>query len=141
MVVNIWCDGSIEGGNPGGHGVGGYVIKGLSSAPIEGTIDLGQSPTMTNNIAEYSAVVAALEETLNTAYDHNIVPKTVVVHSDSKLVVEQCSDHWQCNNDTLSKLREQVWSICDMFSLSEIEFKWIPREENTEADEISRSLY
>lgn len=141
MVVNIWTDGSIEGGNPGGHGVGGYVIKGLASTPIEGTIDLGTRPTMTNNIAEYSAVVSALEKALNTAYENNIVPKTIVVHSDSKLVVEQCNDHWKCNNETLGKLREQIWNLCDMFSLSEVKFTWIPREENTEADKVSRSLY
>lgn len=141
MVVNIWTDGSIEGGNPGGHGVGGYVIKGLSSAPIEGTVDLGKSPTMTNNIAEYSAVIGALEEALNEAYDRDIIPEKLVVHSDSKLVVEQCSDRWQCNNGTLRRLREQIWNLCEMFSLSEVEFKWIPRAENTEADEVSRSLY
>jgi ribonuclease HI len=140
-ILSIWTDGSIEGGNPGGHAVGGYIIKGMPcSDDITGTVDLGKSPTMTNNIAEYEAVVAALSKAVNRAYSMDHTPAKVVVHSDSKLVVEQCSDRWQCNNEVLRKLRENIWGLCELFDCP-VEFKWIPREENHIADKISRSLY
>jgi ribonuclease HI len=141
--IDVWTDGSIKGGNPGGHGVGGYVIKDKRLPPtvITGTIDLGKSDTMTNNIAEYSAVVAALEELYNNAYKHDRWPDLVVIHSDSKLVVEQCNDNWVCGNTRLRGLRQQIWNLCEELGGCDVRFKWIPREENTEADEVSRSLY
>lgn len=140
-TINVWTDGSIEGGNPGGHGVGGYVIKGMFQDTKTGTVDLGKSPDMTNNIAEYEAVKAALEELVLwwLAY-RDPLSDLVVVHSDSKLVVEQCNDNWNCNNMRLKSLRDDIWGLCDLIDCP-VEFKWIPREENTEADEVSRSLY
>tara|TARA_R110000851_G_scaffold177952_1_gene324851 strand:+ start:82 stop:504 length:423 start_codon:yes stop_codon:yes gene_type:complete len=138
MVINVFCDGSIKGGNPGGHGVGGYVIKHINGKVVTGTVDLGKSPTMTNNVAEYSAVVAALEELV--FQDHVGYSSTIAIHCDSKLVVWQCKDVWQCNNDRLMKMRDDIWMLCGLFAC-DITFTWIPREENTEADEVSRSLY
>lgn len=135
-VINVWCDGSIEGGNPGGHGVSGYIIEG-EGLSLEGVKDLGKHPTMTNNISEYEAVVAALTRLRDEAVEAELI----TIHCDSKLVVEQCSDNWNCNNDRLRALRDTVWSLCDAFPDSEIVFKWIPREENSRADEVSRSLY
>ena len=138
-IVKIWTDGSIKGGNPGGWGVGGFVVQadycGYSNS---GTIDLGKSDTMTNNIAEYSAVVAALKHAICcTVLDS---PTEVAIHSDSKLVVEQCNDNWQCSNFRLSQLRDEIWAMCESFDC-EVTFTWIPREENFLADEVSRSLY
>ena len=146
-VVNIWTDGSIKGGNPGGWGVGGYVIKSPTfSYSSTGTIDLGKSETMTNNVAEYAAVLAALKslmglhETLWMGPHFPAQPAEINIHCDSKLVVEQCNDNWQVNNDRLRKLRDDIWAACDHFE-GEVTFTWIPREDNEEADAVSRSLY
>ena len=144
--IDIWTDGSIKGGNPGGHGVGGYVIKDYRrwyswDITTKGTVDLGKHDTMTNNIAEYSAVVAALQALLGLFNKHNRWPDRVLVHSDSKLVVEQVNDHWKCNNQALSELRDQIWDLCEQFGKCDVVFKWVPREENEEADAASRSLY
>ena len=137
MTLNVFCDGSIEGGNPGGQGASGWVIKGVDGLHMTGAVNLGSHPTMTNNVAEYNAVVEALRMVLTkvtTDYDR------VIVHCDSKLVVEQCNDGWLCNNEVLRGLRETIWHLCEKFGCP-VEFKWIPREENSEADAVSRSIY
>ena len=138
-TLNIWTDGSIEGGNPGGHGASGWVIKGFAQT-VFGTKDLGKSPTMTNNIAEYSAVVGALEWVVKSVIFGGGWFEKVVIHSDSQLVVNQCNDEWNCSAPALSDLRDEVWRLCDKIPV-EVVFRWIPREENQEADEISRSVY
>ena len=86
-------------------------------------------------------MVAALTRLLEVAESSDRWPDLVVVSSDSKLVVEQCNDNWQCNNKRLSALRDQIWNLSNEFSICDVRSKWIPREENTEADEVSRSLY
>lgn len=136
-TINIWTDGSFEKG----HAVGGYVLKGLTPDTIKGTVDLGNSPTVTSNQSEFGAVVAALTELVNVSYELDVTPGHVTLHADSKIMVETCNDNWQCHNTTLAKLRQEIWDLCEMMPLTHIEFKWIPRTENKEADEVSRSLY
>lgn len=137
-LLEIWTDGSIEGGNPGGHGVSGWVVKGLLSIPVTGVKDLGQSPTMTNNVAEYTAVKSALEWVVRTVKTEQF--DKVLIRSDSQLVVNQCNDEWKCNDKRLGAIRDDIWHLCENIPIP-VEFKWIPREENMEADEVSRRLY
>ena len=89
MIVNLWTDCSIEKG----HGVGGYVIKGMygDSSNLMGTVDLGNSETVTSNQAEYAGVIGAL-----TALKKGLCgchePSEINIYYDSKLIVEQCKD-------------------------------------------------
>lgn len=142
-MINVWCDGSIKGWGSKGtkplHGVGGYWAECTHDDGfyLEGTTDLGdKDPTLTNNVVEFKACHAALAELVargETTHE-------VVVHSDSKLMVEQCSDRWKCNNQRLMGIRADIWALCEAFE-QEVTFIWVPRERNQKADEISRSLY
>jgi ribonuclease HI len=137
MELHLYCDGACEDKNPGGHGVGGWVLKAKTGYVIKkGADDLGRDPTMTNNIAEYGAVRAGVMYVV-----FNLKKCTsLVIYSDSRLVINQLKDEWKCNHPTLRKLRDQIWNMLEPFG-DNVKFVWIPREENTEADAMSRSLY
>jgi ribonuclease HI len=91
---------------------------------------------MTNNIAEYAAVYGALDDLLSLGS----TAEEVVLHTDSKLVVEQLSDRWKCNSPHLRAWRDKIWKLLEKFD-HPVSFQWVPREENTEADAQSRVLY
>lgn len=137
MTYLVYCDGACEDKNPGGWGVGGWVLKDENGNRVaDGTADLGQSPEMTNNQAEYVAVRSALEHLV----DNNLNKETIVIHSDSKLVINQINDEWACRSSKLIPFRDSIWLLLEKFPRKVI-FRWIPREMNTEADAMSRSLY
>lgn len=132
-----YCDGSIVPKNPGGHAVGGWVLRDQNGDLIaKGTVDLGSSPTVTNNEAEY----AAIEGLLKYMIEEELAYGTLIVCSDSQLVVNQLTDVYKCNAPNLQKYREDILRLLPSFD-NEVLFKWIPREENKEADAVSRSLY
>ena len=140
MIIN--CDGACEPKNPGGHGVGGWVIKTDDGTPMGGgALDLGQAPSMTNNIAEYGAVKGALLELVN--WPKGTPTGTASLRTDSKLVVEQLNDRWACRSPHLRKMRDEIWVLIEQLHNSGLEVlvSWVPREQNHDADEMSRSLY
>lgn len=131
----LYCDGAIEPRNPGGHAVGGWVLKDENDSLIcVGNIDCGESPEMTNNIAEYAAVLSGLRDGIEGLEDYEIIVRT-----DSKLVVEQLNKRWKCHSEHLRPYRDKILNL--MKSIGNVSIEWIPREENTEADTQSRALY
>lgn len=133
MKYYVYTDGSIEGGNPGGWGVGGWIIKSQEGEVIgKGVVDLGSGPDVTNNQAEFKAILSALK---SINYDHDLI-----IYSDSKLAVNILSGEWNCHNTGLSIIKKEILNIINNRNGS-VEFKWIPRSQNEEADTISRSLY
>lgn len=137
MTLVLNCDGAIEPKNPGGWGVCGWVLKSQDGKRLaDGTHDCGEFPEQTNNRVEYQAVLYGLSYLLTA----NKIFETVEVRTDSKLVVQQLNDLWNCANDDLRKLRNQILSLIRDFKC-EVIFKWVPRAENADADEASRRLY
>lgn len=134
LYVN--CDGSIEGGNPGGWAVAGYVVRDEEGILIgKAAIDLGKGDGKTNNVAEHTAVQSALK----FLAANNILSVPVTVRTDSKLVVEQLNECWQCYNPILKLIVVETWRIMELFN--DLDIIWVPRTQNKEADEVSRSLY
>lgn len=133
LFVN--CDGSIRPKNPGGYAGGGYVVRSLQKHIKTGYVDLGQSPEMTNNIAEYAAVLASLEYLV----DNNLIDHCIFVRTDSNLVVHQLNKKYKCYNKNLKIYRDKIWELVKKFK--EVHFQWVPRKDNTEADAASRVPY
>ena len=130
--LQAWTDASIEDG----HSVGAWILQASSGRALaRGTADFGREG-VTGNTGEYGAVLDLLERVLALGYQD----RSLTVHSDSKLVVEQLNDNWRCNNEKLKEIRDKIWKLLENFT-EKVEFVWIPREENKEADELSRSLY
>jgi probable phosphoglycerate mutase len=112
-------------GNPGPAGYGAVVTEnGKIVAELFDVIG-----TATNNVAEYSGLLAGL------THIHQLDPQaTIEVAMDSKLVVEQMSGRWQIKHADMRDLAKQCRSAHDP---SLVTYKWIPRDENSHADRLA----
>ena len=126
MRLIIEADGGSRG-NPGISGAGAVVID-ESSGQVIKEISEGVG-IATNNVAEYTALVLALE----AAFE--ISPSaSVLVRMDSKLVVEQMSGRWKIKHPDMMALGAKVQKL---IAGKDVEFVWIPREQNTLADGLA----
>lgn len=122
MKVNIYTDGGSRG-NPG-KAATGVVIK-----DTHGTIlaEYGEYlGEQTNNFAEYSAIISALEKA------KELGATEVNAYLDSKLVVEQLNGNWKVKEPTIQKLFVQAYNAASAFK--KIRFIHVLREANKEAD-------
>ena len=125
MKLIIEADGGSRG-NPGPAAYGCLVKDAQTNEVLfkEGKT-LGIT---TNNVAEYSGLVAAL------AAAHEIDPNAQIeVRMDSKLVVEQMSGNWKIKHENMKGLVEKARNA---FAQSQVKYVWVPREDNLEADTL-----
>jgi probable phosphoglycerate mutase len=122
----IEADGGSRG-NPGVSGAGAVVID-ASTGDILKQISENVG-VATNNVAEYSALIFALE----AAYEIDPAAQ-VLVRMDSKLVVEQMSGRWKIKHPDMLSLGARVQKL---IAGKNVEFVWIPREQNVLADELA----
>lgn len=84
----------------------------------------------TNNVAEYSGLIAGLELVREHA------PKAEVeVRMDSKLVIEQMAGRWKVKHADMLPLAARAKSIAP----PEVTWTWIPREQNSAADALANA--
>jgi ribonuclease HI len=123
MLV-IFTDGCCLG-NPGPMGIGVVIYRdGVRVEELDEYIGDG-----TNNVAEYTAVIRALE----TA--HEMGDAKVHLKSDSQLLIKQLNNEYKVKDAKLRPLKKRVESLCHGL---EIHFEHIPREKNSEADKLSK---
>src|SRR5579875_947436 len=126
--VVVEADGGSRG-NPGPAGYGALVRDASTGALLaERSESLGVT---TNNVAEYSGLIAGLEAAAELG------ARTVSVRMDSKLVVEQMRGAWQVKNPALRELAEQARRAAAAFDA--VDYAWIPRERNTRADRLANA--
>lgn len=123
--VVIYTDGASRG-NPGPAAIGIFVTDQESSAIEEYGEALGQQ---TNNFAEYTAVIRALEMALT----RNVA--RVVLRSDSELMVKQMLGVYKVKSEAILPLYERVKLLTKRFE--KVEFEHVRREKNKEADRIA----
>jgi ribonuclease HI len=123
-VLTIHTDGAARG-NPGPAAFA-YVIARDGAPPIEEGGCLGR---MTNNQAEYTALVRALEHAarLGTAQEVHIL-------SDSELMVKQMRGEYRVKNEELRDLYEQAQELADRFTA--VSYQHVRREQNKRADAL-----
>lgn len=114
-------------GNPGHAGYGALVRD-----PETGEILVEKAEYLgivSNNVAEYSGLIAALE------LAHEIDPQAwILAKMDSKLVVEQMSGRWKIKHADMQRLAARARSVVDP---RRVKYQWIPREINKDADRLS----
>lgn len=123
---NAWFDGATKESNPGLRGIGG-VLKGPAGERIEISEEIGQG---TNNEAEYAALMAVLDAAVEAKVEN------LVVHGDSQLVVRQVNGEWFIKAKELVPMCKTVLELKGQ--IPNITIRWIPREENSEADALSK---
>lgn len=132
--ISIYFDGLTEPRNPGGYGTYGFVVKADGRTVRRGRGFIGKGPEITNNRCEYIALLKALEYV-----KENFPHAAVKCYGDSLLVINQMKGIWNVKNKALMELWLRASDIAS--SLPHVEFEWIPREENEEADALSREAY
>jgi len=136
MIV-VYFDGGCEPVNPRGISTYGFVIykderkihqgKGLACEPFA-----WQS---SNNVAEYTALIKALEWLVNSG----LVDEETVVRGDSQLTIYQMTGRYSVNAERIIPLHKKAANLAKKFR--KIRFEWIPRERNEEADRLSHEAY
>lgn len=116
------CDGGSRG-NPG-PGALGYVLVRPDGEEADARGEfLGE---VTNNVAEYRALIAGLE----SAIEHEAQPLDVCM--DSELVVRQMTGQYRVKNAGLKPLNAKAKML--VTRLPEVRFESVPRADNARAD-------
>lgn len=137
-MINIYIDGASRG-NPGEAGIG-IIIKSEQGNTLYSAA--GYSGKLTNNQAEYNAVIAALSKIKKNpsllSQDSRHEPYQIVLHSDSELVVKQLNGLYKVKEPELKKLYQQVKELIEAIP-AKIKIIHIKREQNREADRLANT--
>ena len=136
MQLNAYIDGACEPVNPGGTASYGVVVYGSTKYHIlfstQGIV--GRGKFMSNNVAEYAALGHLLEWYRDNRDKYK--EYTIIVHSDSQLLVNQMNGNWNVHGGLYLKYYDTATMLIAQWK-PKIQYKWIPREENTVADMLS----
>jgi ribonuclease HI len=121
--VNV--DGAARG-NPGPAGIGVVVVEEKGRVVAEMAEGIGPA---TNNQAEYRAALVGLA----LAAEH--AARSVLLRSDSRLLIEQLAGRFRVKDPTLRRLHEEARRLIAGFD--EVALEHVPRELNAEADRLA----
>jgi ribonuclease HI len=124
-AIVAYCDGGSRG-NPGPAGFGVYIQDSTGKVLAELSQYLGKQ---TNNFAEYSALLAALEFAI--AQGH----RSLRVVSDSELMVKQMKGQYRVNSPELRPLYEEARRRVPQ--LEHFQIQHVLREKNRHADRLA----
>lgn len=124
--VIVEADGGARG-NPGPAGYGAVVFDAATGAVLaERAEGIGNT---TNNVAEYSGLIAGLQAALAVGASE------VEVRMDSKLVIEQMTGRWQVKQPHLQAMAREATGLVSR--LGRVRFTWVPRARNKHADRLA----
>lgn len=135
IMLEIFCDGLCEPVNPGGTATWGVVIKRDGIIIKSDCGILGNGAGMTNNVAEYSAAINAIK----WIGEQGFTDEKAILLSDSQLLIFQLQGRYAVRSNRLRPLYDRLTK--DLKTFKRISFRWIPRDENYEADLLSRQAY
>jgi ribonuclease HI len=122
--LDIYIDGASKG-NPGPSGIGVVIchnaqtIKNISSY-------IGNT---TNNVAEYTALIYALEEALK------LKAETLKINTDSQLLYRQLNKVYKIKNPNILGLYNQILHLMEGFR--QVSIINIARQDNRGADKLA----
>jgi ribonuclease HI len=136
-IIEAYFDGLCLPKNPGGIACFAFVVKkdgkllhsgrGVAAEPL--------SEKATNNVAEYTALIRALE----WLYENGYASSKILVRGDSQLVVKQMAGEFKVKNRQIIPLFQKAAVLRKKFS--DLTISWVPREQNSEADSLSERAY
>lgn len=124
-MITAHIDGGARG-NPGSAGYGVVVTDGNGQLLAEFCEGIGIA---TNNVAEYRALLAALEWAAQHGH------KRMHVRSDSLLLVQQMNGIYRVKHEGLLPLYRQARHL--MARVGEVTFEHVRREQNKDADRLA----
>ena len=123
-AFEVYVDGA-SSGNPGPAGIGGIIYRGKSVISNFSEF-IG---TATNNVAEYTSLLFALEQLVK------LKAKKVIINTDSQLLANQIKKKFKVKNQTLKNLHQKALKYLSFFD--EVRINNIPRDKNHGADRLA----
>jgi ribonuclease HI len=121
----IYSDGASRG-NPGNASMGAVVIDPRGRIRKEVSERLGVT---TNNIAEYSGLIAGLEAALDLG------ARRIEARMDSELIARQAVGRYKVRNPGLLPLYRHLMDLLPRFDA--VSFQHVPRAQNKHADALA----
>lgn len=144
-MIKVYFDGACGPRNPNGVASWGFQIQ-HDQRRIIGLGVIGEGEGMTNNVAEYTALIEAfvwLRE-----HVPNLEQEIIDVYGDSNLVIQMITKRWghdkkgnyapHIDKPHLKVLLDTAQNLVQGLIT---EFAWIPREQNELCDELSKRAF
>lgn len=125
MTLHIYIDGACKG-NPGPGGIGIALFNSKQKLLKQYCQFL---PFCTNNTAEYTALLKALDVA------HSLKGRSLLIYSDSLLLVNQFNGRYKVKEERLQSFLKKIRLKASLFDSLSIEH--IPREKNKLADSLA----
>lgn len=122
--LQLFTDGASRG-NPGPAGIGVVILENKKKVK-ELSRYIGET---TNNVAEYNALILALEEALS------LKASDIIINMDSELVAKHLSGEYRVKSPEIKPLFEKAIGILKNFNSFEI--KHVDRSMNKDADRLA----
>ena len=129
--IIIYSDGGSRG-NPGPSALGVIFCNERNQIIKKYSEYLGE---MTNNEAEYQAVIFALEK-FKALFGKKLAKSTEIeLKSDSELLIKQLNGEYKILDEKIQPLFLKIWNL--RLDFKKLKFKLISREKNKEADRLA----
>jgi ribonuclease HI len=123
----VYADGGARG-NPGPAAIGGVVLDPTTDPPTRLATVSETIGVATNNVAEYRALVAALEAA------RQFPARRLRLRLDSQLLVRQLEGSYRVKQPHLRPYFERAKELLSEYE--DVDIAHVRREENTEADAL-----
>lgn len=124
--ITIYSDGAARG-NPGPAGAGAVLTD--TKGKVVGEVCRYLGDDMTNNQAEYRALLLALHEAKQKGASR------VKIFADSELMVKQILGEYRVKNDGIKPLFGEIMGL--LRGLGGYTIEYVPRERNKRADKLA----
>jgi len=131
MKIVVYTDGGARG-NPGPAGIGVVICNEKGEVIKKYGEFLGDD--MTNNEAEYGAVIFALKKLKLLLGKEKVKQAEVEIRADSELMVNQMTGKYKLTDRRIQDFFITIWNL--KIEFKSIDFKHIRREQNKEADAL-----
>lgn len=129
-MIEAWFDGAMWP-NPNGPAACGALIKRDGETIWRHSAYLGEN-SGSNNSAEYAGLIAVMNQLIAMGSPE------AVVYGDSDLVIKQMNGEWKVRTKRRPLYLSNYKIAANLkLKLPRLKFRWVPRDENTEADFLS----
>lgn len=128
--ITIFFDGSCGPKNPGGTAKYAWIMYRDGEKYQEDSQVVCSGPEATNNIGEWAGVTNALRRLKADGHSGK-----VHIKGDSQLVIYQLTGIYKCKKDTLKPYYNECLELLTNWEWTAT---WIAREQNQEADTLSK---
>lgn len=140
-MIELYFDGACEPINPGGTASYGWLLKQDGKILQSGSGIVGTGEGMTNNVAEYYGLIEGAKAFLKLKSSEKLI-----IRGDSSLVINMLGKQWGWNkkktvwkpHDKMPHLKDLLIQAHQLLDKIDYQADWIPREQNTEADALSK---